>query len=260
MQAASNSRPRITVIIPTLNEARNLPRVFPRLPQDLHEVIVVDGNSVDGTLAAARRLRPDARVIVQDSCGKGNALACGFAAATGDIIVVLDADGSADPAEIPRFVSVLVAGADFAKGARSDGGGPGPPGFRRAANRVLNATVNALCHTGYSDPCYGFNAFWRRHAPLLGLDGESSAKGDGRTRLRGSGFEVDTLISLRAARAGLTIKEVASSQYSRSREAGSLPPVTDGVRILFSIVSEQRRSRRRGGSATALMVLLGADL
>ena len=56
--------------------------------------------------------------MLQDGRGKGNALACGFAAATGDIIVMLDADGSTDPAEIPLFVAALLAGNDFAKGSR----------------------------------------------------------------------------------------------------------------------------------------------
>jgi glycosyltransferase involved in cell wall biosynthesis len=107
--------PRISVVIPTLNEARNLPHVFARLPSDIYEVIVVDGRSVDNTLAIARRLRPDVRTVVQTRTGKGNALACGLVAATGDVIAMIDADGSTDPGEIPRFVKALMDGADFAK-------------------------------------------------------------------------------------------------------------------------------------------------
>src|SRR6516225_2592424 len=115
---------RISVVIPALNEARNLPHVFARLPQDVHEVIVVDGLSVGDTIAVARQLRPDVRIVMQNRRGKGNALACGFAAATGDIIAMIDADGSADPAEIPLFVQALIDGAEFAKGTRfSTGGG-----------------------------------------------------------------------------------------------------------------------------------------
>lgn len=86
----------VSVVIPTLNEAENLPYVFPRLPTGLHEVIVVDGRSTDETVAVARGLRPDVRIVMQAGRGKGNALAAGFAAATGEIIVTLDADGSAD--------------------------------------------------------------------------------------------------------------------------------------------------------------------
>ena len=101
--------PRVSVVVPTLNEEKNLPYVFSRLPANVHEVIVVDGHSVDDTIAVARQLRPDVLVVQQTRTGKGNALACGFAAATGDIIAMVDADGSADPSEIPKFVHALLA-------------------------------------------------------------------------------------------------------------------------------------------------------
>src|ERR1035441_8519811 len=116
-------RPRVSVVIPALNEARNLLHVFARIPAGVHEVILVDGRSVDDTVAVARRLRPDLRVVKQTRTGKGNALACGFAVASGDIIAMVDADGSADPGEIPRFVQALLDGADFAKGTRFAAGG-----------------------------------------------------------------------------------------------------------------------------------------
>jgi glycosyltransferase involved in cell wall biosynthesis len=115
--------PSVSVVIPALNEARNIPHVFDRIPADVHEVILVDGSSVDDTVAIARQQRPDVRVIVQTRRGKGNALACGFVAATGDIIAMVDADGSADAGEIPRFVAALLDGADFAKGSRFIDGG-----------------------------------------------------------------------------------------------------------------------------------------
>src|SRR5579871_2108700 len=89
----------VSVVIPALNEAANLPHVLTRIPTFVDEVVLVDGRSIDDTVEVARRLRPDIRVVVQDGHGKGNALACGFAAATGDIIVMLDADGSTDPDE-----------------------------------------------------------------------------------------------------------------------------------------------------------------
>src|ERR1035438_5445349 len=108
--------PRVSVVIPALNEARNLPYVFSQMPSNIHEVILVDGCSVDGTIMVARQLRPDVRVVRQNRTGKGNALACGFAVATGDIIAMVDADGSADPSEIPRFVEAILHGPDFAKG------------------------------------------------------------------------------------------------------------------------------------------------
>jgi len=107
--------PTVTVVIPTLNEAKNLPHVFERLPEWIDEVIIVDGNSTDDTIAVATACRPDAKIVTQTGKGKGNALACGFRAATSDITVMLDADGSTDPAEIPRLVAALTNGYDFPK-------------------------------------------------------------------------------------------------------------------------------------------------
>src|SRR6202034_2017556 len=97
--------------------------VFARIPPDVHQVILVDGESADNTVEVARNARPDVLVVNQTRRGKGNALACGFEAATGDIIAMLDADGSAGPWEMPRFVDAVVGGAAFAKGTRFALGG-----------------------------------------------------------------------------------------------------------------------------------------
>ena len=239
--------PKVTVIIPALNEARNLPHVFAKLPPGLHEVIVVDGNSVDDTVATARRLRPDVRVITQNRSGKGNALACGFAAATGDIVAMVDADGSADPAEIPQFVRALLDGADFAKGTRfADGGGSCDiTRLRRLGNRMLSGLVNLLCRTRYSDLCYGYNVFWRRHVPLFGLDAETDVPAGSGTRLWGDGFEVETLINIRIAQAGLKVEEVASFEHSRIHGVSNLNAVSDGWRVLRTIIAERYYYRRR---------------
>ena len=72
-------QPRISIVVPALNEARNLAAVLPTLPA-VHEVILVDGGSVDGTVETAQTVMPDIRVVRQLRRGKGNALAAGFAA------------------------------------------------------------------------------------------------------------------------------------------------------------------------------------
>jgi glycosyltransferase involved in cell wall biosynthesis len=238
--------PKVSVVIPTLNEARNLPHVFSKLPPALHEVIIVDGHSVDDTIAVTRRLRPDVRIIKQSRSGKGNALACGFAVATGDIIAMVDADGSADPAEIPRFVRALLDGADFAKGTRfAPGGGSSDiTRLRRLGNRMLSGLVNVLCGTQYSDLCYGYNAFWRRHVPVFGLDTESPVPADG-TRIWGDGFEVETLINIRIAQAGLDVTEVASYEHPRIHGVSNLNAFRDGRRVLRTILVERYHYSRR---------------
>jgi glycosyltransferase involved in cell wall biosynthesis len=237
---APTRQPKVSVVIPTLNEARNLEHVFAAFPAGLHEVILVDGHSVDGTPDVARRLRPDVRVIEQTRKGKGNALACGFAAATGDIIVMIDADGSTDPAEIPRFVEALTSGADFAKGSRfAPGAGSSDiTPLRKLGNRLLGLAVNALYGTRYSDLCYGYNAFWARHAPAFGLQAESP----GQHKVWGDGFEIETVLNLRASAAGLAITEVPSFEYARIHGTSNLHTIRDGQRVLRTILTEWRRA------------------
>jgi glycosyltransferase involved in cell wall biosynthesis len=245
VQARSRSPwPKVSVVIPTLNEASNLPYVFSRLPTDLHEVIVVDGHSMDDTLSIARRLRPGVHTIMQSRTGKGNAVACGFAAATGDVIVMLDADGSTDPREIPRFVHALLAGADFALGSRfaAGGGSRDITRLRQLGNRALVALVNARYGTRYSDLCYGFNAFWRRHLPALQLDAVAAPPADGDCRSWGDGFEIETLMHLRVAASGLVTTEVPSFEHPRIHGVSNLHAVSDGLRVLRTIVTERRAS------------------
>src|SRR5215472_2444878 len=195
--------PRISVVIPALNEARNLPHVFKRMPPDIYEVVLVDGDSVDDTVETARRLWPDIRIVKQTRTGKGNALACGFAAASGDIIAMIDADGSADPGEIPQFVAALSGGAEFAKGSRYAPGGASDDitMLRSAGNRILTTVFNFCYRKKYSDLCYGYNVFWRRCIPELGLD---PAPADGGRRWF-DGFEVETVNHVRVALAGLAV-------------------------------------------------------
>jgi glycosyltransferase involved in cell wall biosynthesis len=243
---SSTSSPRVSVVIPALNEARNLPHVLARMPADVHEVILVDGDSIDGTVTVARQLWPGVRIARQTRPGKGNALACGFAQATGDMIAVIDADGSADPSEIPQFVKALLDGADFAKGSRFvEGGGSGDiTRLRSFGNRMLTKLFNLRYGAHYSDLCYGLNVFWRRHVPVLGLAATSSASANRGGRLWGDGFEIETLIHIRIARAGLVVAEIPSFEHPRIHGASNLSASSDGVRVLWTILTERHRARR----------------
>ena len=236
-RARGYALPRVSVIIPALNEARNLEHVFAALPAGLHEVILVDGHSTDGTPDAARRLMPGIRIVTQTRRGKGNALACGFAAATGDIIVMIDADGSTDPAEIPAFVAALTAGADFAKGSRfAPGAGSADiTPLRRLGNKALGLLVNVMYRTRYTDLCYGYNAFWATAVPAFGLTPEGTGK------VWGDGFEIETLLNLRAAAAGLAVSEVPSYEHARVHGTSNLSTFRDGRRVLRTILAEWHR-------------------
>jgi len=236
---------RVSVVIPARNEAHNLPHVLGALPAGLHEVILVDGHSIDGTIEVALQFKPDVKIVQQTRSGKGNALACGFAALTGDIVVMLDADGSADPGEIPAFVAALAAGAEFAKGTRFDRGGCSHDitRFRRMGNAMLNRLVNMLFGTGYTDLCYGYNAFRADLLPVLKLPPVHPPDNSPDSMLWGDGFEIETLINVRVAQAGSRIIEVGSVEQPRLHGASNLRAVPDGIRVLRTILVERYRSR-----------------
>src|SRR5579875_101083 len=120
---APPTQPSVSLVIPVRNEARNIGWVLEQIANDVHEIILVDGNSTDVTLITAHRHRPDIRVVPQQGTGKGSALRTGFLAATGDIIVMMDADGSMSPQEIRHYLHFLANGYDFVKGSRFISGG-----------------------------------------------------------------------------------------------------------------------------------------
>ena len=219
--------PKVTLVIPTLNEAENLKLLLPRIPAWVHEILIVDGRSTDGTPEVARQGPTSVRVVMEPRKGKGAALRAGFAAATGDLIVMLDADGSMDPEEIVLFVAALMAGADFAKESRfMQGAGTSDMTlFRRAGNLGLTLFLRMLYGSSFSDLCYGYMAFWTKHVPLL----ESQC----------DGFEIETLINVRALKGRLKIMEVASFESERIFGESNLRAIPDGWRVLKTIVRER---------------------
>jgi len=243
-----SAAPRVSVVIPTYNESKNLPHVFALLPEDLHEVIVVDGRSTDDTVAVARSLRSDVRIVRQNRRGKGNAMACGFAAVTGGGLVMLHAALSADSREIPAYVAALDAGAPFAKGTRfANGGGSADITRTRAwGNGWLNRVANVLFGTCYTDLCYGYNAFWTHCLPALELDAEGPGRDE---KFWGDGFEIETLINTRIAKAGLRITEVPSYEHERIHGQSNLNTWRDGFRVLWALAVEKLNGKGKGNAA-----------
>jgi glycosyltransferase involved in cell wall biosynthesis len=222
-------KPKISLIIPTLEEAENLKLVLPAIPDIVDELIIVDGGSNDSTVDVVRQLQPDANIIIDTTPGKGYALRRGFEAAIGDILVMMDADGSMDPVDIGTFVAALEAGADVAKGSRflQGGGSADMTIVRRLGNRALTRAVRLAFGGRYSDLCYGYMAFWRHVLPTF--------EGDVR------GFEIETFLNIRALAAGLRVVEVASFENPRLYGESHLRTFRDGSRALLTIGRERRR-------------------
>jgi glycosyltransferase involved in cell wall biosynthesis len=210
-------------VIPARNEAASISWVLERIPPWVHEVVVVDGLSTDGTIDAARRCRPDVVVVHELRPGKGAAVRAGFAAVQGDVVVMLDADGSMDPGEIGAHVAAIRAGADLVKGTRRlpGGGSADLTPLRALGNRGLLAAANALFGTRFSELCYGYMAVRRSRIPELGLVAD--------------GFEIETEIVARAVRCGLRITEVPSFEAPRRSGVSKLNAVRDGLRIVRTL-------------------------
>ena len=219
--------PRTSLVIPTLNEEANIPLLLPRIPSWIHEIIIVDGCSTDNTVAVARRTNDKVRIVLEPRRGKGVALRSGFAAATGDIIVILDADNSMDPREIVLLVGALVSGADVAKGSRfiQGGGTDDMTRFRMLGNWGLTKAVRLLYGGSFSDLCYGYIAFWKKHLSVLDPQCD--------------GFEVESFLSVQALKAGFRIAEVPSFEAPRVFGDSNLRAIPDGWRVLKTIVRER---------------------
>jgi glycosyltransferase involved in cell wall biosynthesis len=167
------------------------------------------------------------RFVRQNGPGKGNALRAGFLAATGDNVVMMDADGSMSPTEIPHYLHFLQNGYDFVKGSRfvEGGGSLDITPIRRLGNQMLLAAVNRLYHASLTDLCYGFCAFRRSFLDQLDL--------------HATGFEIETEMIVHALRSGLRIAEVPSLELPRRNGRSNLHAITDGRRVLRTLISER---------------------
>lgn len=222
----------VSVVIPTLNEAGNLPYVLNTIPAWVHEVVIVDGRSSDDTERIAKVLRPDARVVHELRRGKGAAMKKGLYSATGDILITLDADGSMDGSEIGRFRDAVLAGADYVKGSRfAPGGGSSDiTRFRRIGDGGICLLLRLLFGARYTDATYGYIAVRRTKLDDLNIDSD--------------GFEVETLIGIRARRARLHTVEVPCYEAHRIHGTSNLHALRDGVRIFLTILRERLRRYR----------------
>jgi glycosyltransferase involved in cell wall biosynthesis len=217
---------KISIVIPTLNEGPNIKHVFSNIPEFVDEIVVVDGNSTDGTREEIKKYREDARIIIEHRRGKGQALITGFENASGDIVVIMDADGSHDTKELPMLLEPVLDGYDVSHGSRliPGGGSDDFTPFRRLGNKVFVSLVNYMYGSEYSDLCYGYRAFKKEAIEKMTCTSK--------------GFEIETEQSIRVTKAGLKVKEIPSFEARRMHGNSNLNTFRDGWKILDVIVKE----------------------
>ncbi len=223
---------RVNVIIPTLNEEKNIGDIVLRLKRcGCNSILIIDGHSSDGTTEYAEAL--GAKVIVQNGQGKGGALREAFenSCLNGDIIVIMDADGSMAPEELPLFIDAFETGADVVKGSRflPRGGSEDLTPLRRVGNKILTSALNLMFLTDYTDLCYGYIAF--RKSALDKLSRHLTTRN----------FEIETEICIKSKVLGFNVVEVPSFERSRRFGTSNLRTFRDGFGILKLLVSEALR-------------------
>ena len=223
----------VGIAIPALNEEKNIGQVLRRLNKiGFSNVLVIDGLSNDGTLKVAAE--NGAKIVLQDGSGKGQAirqvLSNDYLGV--DVLVLMDADESMSPEEVPRFVEALHNGADVVKGSRfiAGGGTYDMTMIRRFGSTVITSVVNFLAATDYTDVCYGFVAFNKKAVQKLGPVLESN------------NFEIETELFIKAKKLGLNVVEVPSVEHKRKHGKSNLKTFRDGFKIFKTILTESLKA------------------
>lgn len=226
----------IEVILPTLNEQFTIGDVLKRTWQYADQITVIDGYSTDKTVAVAKE--HGARVVYQNGFGKGDALREALNHCEGEVIVLMDADGSMIPDEIPQFVKEIRSGADIAKGSRFIEGGKTEDmsWLRKMGNKFFVLLVNLITRSNFTDLCYGYVAFRRDAVKKLS------------SLLEADGFDIETELLIKAKKLGLKIVEVPSFELKRPYGQSKLRTFRDGLKIFATIFrSGLSKSKERGG-------------
>lgn len=235
----------VSLIIPAMNESATLTSIIDSVPTYVDEIIVIDGRSKDDTFEIASNHPRVNKVLRQRSRGKGAALSLGFALATCDLVAIIDADGSMDPAELQNFLNMFPQ-AEIVKGSRSKklgGTSADLTIFRDLGNRVLTKLCNFWFKENWTDLAYGYAVVDRKALGKLGLSSYDEMGSVFGHKSYGQGFEIEALIFCRSSKWGFRVLEVASAEHRRISGSSNLRAIRDGFRVLSAIIIEKNRSK-----------------
>jgi len=217
---------RVTIIIPTRDEAAGIGQVLQWVKPYVDEILVVDGHSTDGTADLAQQA--GVRVIQDNGRGKGAALKLGIAEAHGDILVFMDADGSHDPTSIPALLAPILSDeADLVVASRHRGGSDEWRGdldnyLRSVGGGIITLAINYRWNVRITDALNGFRAIRRSTATSLDLTADD--------------FDFEQQMVTRCLRKRYRVTEVASHECLRKWGRSKLPTYRKGYLFLGRLV------------------------
>lgn len=212
---------KTSLVIPAFDEEEALPRVLDEAMGMVDEIVVVDDGSTDGTSSCARK---DGVVVYRHDVNRGKvaAIRTGVVHATGDIVVLMDADHTYPAEHIPQMVASIERGADLVLGSRFMGKGLAMPFLNRVGNRIFSFIISFVGATTITDGQTGYRAFRRDMFEKLDVEA--------------TGLEWETKMTVRAQKLGYTIKEVPITYRPRIGRS-KLNPLRDGLRMILALAS-----------------------
>jgi len=205
----ANNHVKVSIIVPAYNEEENITKIL-RMLMDVEqvlpsmEIIVIDDGSTDGTLEEVAKFSSRVKLLKHEkNCGKGAALATGFDEATGEVVVVQDADLEYSPYDIPKLVKPILSGeADVVFGSRFKGNRNGMKFMNYVGNKLLSLTTEFLYGAPITDVMTGHKVFAKRVIKSMDLTED--------------GFNIEPEIAAEVFQSGWRYAEVPIA-YSRRR-------------------------------------------